>query len=115
MEIIRFTAEHITRAKQLARENYYEECAKVHILPQIEEIPDLKEFANNGLGGVAFEGSQMIGFLCYCCPWENAFDSLAIGTFSPIHAHGTIKDYKEKIYMKMYEKAAKVWVKHKIG
>lgn len=57
----------------------------------------------------------MIVFLWCRSLWENAFDFLAIGTFSPIHAHGTIKDYKEKIYMKMYEKAAKVWVEHKIG
>ena len=115
MEIVKFSREHIKEAKQIARENYYEECEKVHILPQIEEMPDLKDFADNGLGVAAFEGKQMIGFLCCHSPWENAFDSLAVGTFSPIHAHGAIKNDREKIYMKMYEKAAQVWVKHKIG
>ena len=66
----------------------------------MEKIPDLSDFAENGLGVVAFENGKMIGFLCCCRPWDNAFDSTAKGTFSPIHAHGTVAENRERIYKK---------------
>ena len=84
-------------------------------LPEIESIPDLEYFAWNGLGVAALEGDQLIGFLCCYEPWDNAFDSAAKGTFSPIHAHGAIKENRQMIYKRMYQYAAEKWVKHKIS
>lgn len=94
--------------------NYNEEREFVPALPCVTVLPDLSDFANNGLGVVAFEGDQMVGFLCCYSPWEHAFNSNAIGTFSPIHAHGAIKKNRSRIYQRMYQVAASKWIKHQI-
>lgn len=39
---------------------------------------------------------------------------MAKGTFSPIHAHGAIKENRPMIYKRMYQYAAEKWLKHKI-
>lgn len=114
MRIVDFDKSHVKSALQIAKDNYYEERLLVPVLPEIEAVPDLEYFASNGLGVAALEGNQLIGFLCCYEPWENAFDSMAKGTFSPIHAHGTIKEDRQMIYKRMYQYAAEKWVKHKI-
>lgn len=86
----------------------------VTILPEITQMPDLNEFVSNGLGVAAFENDIMVGFLCCYSPWKDAFGSTAKGTFSPIHAHGAIKENRGMIYKKLYEAAAKKWVENKI-
>lgn len=102
-------------ARKISISNYNEEREYVQILPCIDVFPDLEQFANNGLGVVAFDGNRMVGFLCCCKPWNNAFGSKSIGTFSPIHAHGAIKDNRSMIYKRMYQVAAEKWVKNKIA
>ena len=57
----------------------------------------------------------MLGFLCCHEPWEHAFQSLAKGTFSPIHAHGSVKENRGKVYQRMYQAAAEKWVKKGIA
>lgn len=115
MEIVDFETKHIEEAELIAMCNYQEERERVPILPSLNEVPDLKEFADNNLGVAAFEQGKMVGFLCCYKPWDNAFNSKAIGTFSPIHGHGAVKENRDKIYKKMYEAAAKKWVEEKIA
>ena len=114
MKIYDFEKKHIKEAKLIALSNYKEECECVPILPFIEIVPDLEEFVDNRLGVVAYEAEKMVGFLCCYNPWQNAFDSRAIGTFSPIHAHGAVKENRNLIYKRMYQAAAEKWVDHKI-
>lgn len=120
MIITDFTHKHIEEALKIAKANYEEERHFVPILPTFDTLPDLEEFAENGLGVSAFEGNKMVGFLCCYKPWNNAFTTYAKGTFSPIHAHGAMNENREKIYKRMYQAAAKKWVNagissHSIG
>lgn len=115
MNIIDFNQNHLQQASMLALENYKEERERVPALPVLEQIPDLNEFAVNGLGVAALdEEGHLIGFLGCFEPWDNAFDSNARGTFSPIHAHGAVKEKRDEIYKRMYQYAADKWVKHQI-
>jgi GNAT superfamily N-acetyltransferase len=114
MKIYDFEMKHLEAASLIAIANYNEEREHVPVLPAIEMIPSLEHFASNGLGVVAFEEDRMVGFLCCYKPWENAFNSKAKGTFSPIHAHGAVKENRSMIYKRMYQAAAEKWVKHEI-
>ena len=114
MNIIDFEKKHIEEAKKIALENYYEERQLVKELPEITDIPDLEIFAENGLGVAAFDSGKMVGYLCCFSPWNNAFDSTAKGTFSPIHAHGAVSENREMIYRRMYQAAAAKWVRNNI-
>lgn len=112
MRIVDFTIEHIAQAKQIVRQNYEAERRFVNMLPSVNEYPDLKPFAENGLGVAAFEGGDMVGFLCSELPFSNAFRSTdATGVFSPIHANGTVPENRTQIYARMYQSAAEKWVK----
>ncbi len=114
MKILEFDKKHLESAKLIAATNYNEEREYVPILPGIDVLPDLEYFASNGLGVTAFDGDRLIGFLSCYEPWDNAFNSRAKGTFSPIHAHGAVKENRRLIYQKMYQAAAEKWVKRNI-
>lgn len=114
INILDFNENHIEMAEKIALMNYCEEKAIVTELPQIDKLPDLLPFAVNGLGAAAFNDDKMIGFLCFYNPWDNAFNSTARGTFSPIHAHGAIKEKRGMIYKRLYQSAAGKLIKHKI-
>ncbi len=116
MIITDFEQKHLKEAQALALSNYYEEREYVKALPETEWIPDLTMFVENGLGVAAIgEDGSLIGFLCCFEPWENAFGSMAIGTFSPIHAHGAVKEKRAEVYKRMYQYAAEKWVKRGIA
>ena len=51
MEILNFEEQHINKATELALADYYDERQFVIELSQIYDIPDLNDFAENGLGG----------------------------------------------------------------
>lgn len=114
MKFKEFGIEDKKAAAKLALSNYEEERKQVTSLPAIKEVPCLEYYADNGLGIAAYEGKELIGFLACNDPWNRAFDSTAVGTFSPIHAHGAIKENRGRIYERLYQEAARVWVKHKI-
>lgn len=114
MIIVDFEKAHIEEARAIALENYNEERQFVGALPAMDGVPDLGCFAENGLGVAAFENGKMTGFLCCCSPWNNAFDTAAMGTFSPIHAHGAVSENRGMIYRRMYQAAAEKWVKNNI-
>lgn len=115
IKIIEFDERHIKEASFIAMENYNEERSHVQTLPMVETLPDFKHFAENGLGVAAFDEKRMLGFLCCFEPWDNAFNSTARGTFSPIHGNGAIKENRGYIYKKLYQAAAEKWIKHKIA
>ncbi|MBD5105205.1 MAG: GNAT family N-acetyltransferase [Ruminococcaceae bacterium] len=112
MDILNFEKKHIEKATAIARANYYDERQFVKELPQVRDIPDLNGFAENGLGVVAFEDEKMIGFLCCCAPFDNAFRSTDVrGIFSPMGANAAISKNRSKIYAAMYQVAGAKWVK----
>ena len=114
IKIVDFSKNHIEDAVKIALMNYDEEKATVNELPQIDRLPDLECFADNGLGVAMYNNNDMLGFLCCYAPWNNAFNSTAKGTFSPIHAHGAILENRATIYKKLYQAAAEKWVRNGI-
>lgn len=110
IQIRDFKKEHIEEAQTIAISNYLEEHAAVPILPEIDRLPELTGFADNGLGVVMFDDGKMTGFLCCYEPWEKAFNSTARGTFSPIHAHGAVTANRDMIYKRLYQTAAEKWI-----
>lgn len=112
MEIVTLKQEHLREATELAYQNYQEEKRASNILPEITELPDLTCFTENGFSVVALEGEKLVGFLGCYNPWDNAFDSTAKGTFTPIHAHGCVKENRARIYGAMYQKMAELLVSH---
>ena len=113
IKITNFEKIHIEKAKALALMNYNEERTFVTDLPYIQKLPELENFADNDLGVSMFKEDTMVGFLCCYDPWENAFDSMAKGTFSPIHSHGAVFENRSMIYKKLYQAAAEKWVEKK--
>ena len=110
MRIADFTAAHIEQAAQIAIQNYREERGHVPVLPPIETVPSLMSYARNNLGVAAFEGDQMVGFLCAAGPFQNAFGSTdAVGVFSPMGANGAVCDNRAKIYARLYQAAGEKW------
>ena len=88
-----------------------DEREHVSSLPPVSSVPDLRPFAENGLGVAAFEGDAMIGFLCCVSPFKNAFRSTkATGVFSPMGAHGAAGD-RGSIYARMYREAGEKWAR----
>ncbi len=106
ISIVDFTHNHIPEASAIALACYNEERQFIPVLPRFDCVPDLTVFAGNHLGVGAFDGTAMVGFLCFYSPWENVFTTKAKGTFSPIHAHGTISENREFIYKRLYQAAA---------
>lgn len=112
MQIYDFTVSHIEEAAQLAKQCYERERGFVPDLPFVEVIPDLKPYADNNLGVVAYEGDTMTGFLCCVLPFTNAFASTyAVGVFSPMGANGAIGENRAKIYARMYQAGSEKWVR----
>ncbi len=115
MRIIDFTRAHITEAYALAMSSYAEEREYVQELPIVDSLPDISDFADNGLGVAAVEGERLMGFLSFYQPWDNAFGSGSRGTYAPIHAHGAVYENRERIYKRMYQVAANKLVRAGVG
>lgn len=120
MQIVNFSSSHIPQAMALALAQYEEEREQTAGLPPIAHTPDLREFVRSAPGVAAVEGEQLVGFLCGNPPRENAFHAAARGIFSPIHAHGAVRQNRADIYARLYQAAAAQWVRagiayHSIG
>lgn len=112
MDIVNFETKHIREAMELALAAYYEERQHVMELPQIDDIPDLYDYAENGLGVAAFDNNKMTGFLCCCEPFDNAFRATDVrGVFSPMGANAAVSKNRSKIYATMYQAAGEKWIK----
>jgi len=109
MQIVNFTEAHASQAMRLAQAAYEEERVLVPALPDMQ-IPDLRHFARNNLGVAAFEGGEILGFLCAQGPFKKAFGTTPVkGVWSPSHAHAAIGD-RARVYHRMYQAAAQKWV-----
>ena len=112
MDILNFEKKHVKETTEIALANYYDERQFVKELPQVSDIPDLNDFAGNGLGVAAFENQKMIGFLCCYEPFDNAFRATDVrGIFSPMGANAAVSNNRSKIYAAMYQAAGAKWVK----
>lgn len=113
----RMNHNHIESAAKLAMAEYFEECDAVPILPKLDYsnlfCKMIMELTDHNLGIVAIENGHMVGFLTCYKPWDNHFGT-TMGTFSPIHAHGTIKENRNRIYSQLYQAASDKWVKQGI-
>ena len=114
LKIVKLEKEHLIEAEQLAMENYQEECSKVNSLPMVTKLPELEVFTQNDFGVAAFEGDVMVGFQGCYNPWNRAFDSNVKGTFTPVHAHGCVRENRARIYERMYQHMAKLLVEQEI-
>jgi len=111
LEIVKLEKAHLIEAERLAMENYQEECSKVNSLPMVTKLPELEVFTQNDFGVAAFEGDVMVGFQGCYNPWNRAFDSNVKGTFTPVHAHGCVRENRARIYERMYQSMADELVK----
>jgi len=112
LQILDFTTAHIEQAVQIALQNYEEERGFVPALPLIDKWPDLNRFAENNLGVAAFDGGELIGFLCGHGVWENAWGIQGLrNVFSPMHANGSIPENRAKIYARLYQAAGEKWAR----
>jgi len=114
MKIVDFKHGHVEKAMEIAMASFMQERQHVPMLPQVASVPDLTHFADNQLGVAAFEGDQMIGYLCAYYPREDAFGTTNVrGTFTPIQAHGVVYNpayNRDRIYSLLYQAAAQKWV-----
>lgn len=115
MKIVDFTVEYAAAAELLAKDNYREEREHVSCLPEVRELTELQELAENGFGVAAVEDDRLLGFWTYIGPWENEFGSRVQGIFSPVHAHGAIKENRADIYRRMYQTLAEKLVQKGIA
>lgn len=110
-----FGKEHVEAAMQIALENYREEREYVPELPEDAKIEDIGSIIEEGYGVVALSEGQVVGYLCFYDPWPGAFDTEdALGTFSPLHANGAVKENRYRIYQDMYAYAAGYLAKNRI-
>lgn len=107
MKITDFTARDIDKARELVMQNYQEEREANGDLHNIDNLPDLSEFTESGLGVAMYEGDEMLGFLCT----EVSERFGALRAFCPIHGHGAVKKDRGKIYSRLYQAAAEKWLK----
>lgn len=112
IDVLNFEKKYVKEATTIALASYYDERQFVKELPQVCDIPDLNAFAENGLGVAAFENGKMIGFLCCCEPFDNAFRATDVrGIFSSMGANAAVSKNRSKIYTAMYQAAGAKWVK----
>ena len=112
IELLDFKETDTVQASRLAQENFEEERGFVPALPKIAALPELAYFAHNGNGCTAFEKRRMVGFLCFYPPIGDAYGTTGVkGTFSPIHAHGAVKENRSRIFSLLYQAVADRLVK----
>lgn len=112
MRVTDFLHDHIEEALNLAKLNYEQERKLVPTLPSISMLPSLKRFADNGLGVAAFNGNDLVGFMCCGVPYDNAFSSTDVkGVFSPLGANAATLDNRARIYATMYQAAGEKWAR----
>jgi len=104
---------HIEYAAKVALAEYHEEYNAVPLLLKGDYYSNLckmiSELIDLNLGTVAIEDGKVIGFLTCYHPMNNHFGT-TLGTFSPIHAHGAVKENRRRIYSRLYQVAAEKWV-----
>lgn len=111
MEIKLFNIEHIERAQEMALSAYQREREVVPCLPLSDTVPELSEFAGNGMSVAAVEDGQLTAFLCAYPPFDNAFGTTGVkGVYVPPYGHGNVSQNRSRLYGSLYEAAARLWV-----
>lgn len=109
LEIEPFRPVFYEQAESLARLNYEEERTRLHTLPEIGNFPSLERIAGVSPGFAAVENGNLVGFICGIEP-GGVHSGQGRRIFVPIHAHGAVKENRNRIYSRLYEAAAKAWV-----
>jgi len=108
---------HIEDAARIAISEYHEERSAVPILPDREYFDIfcklIGQLIEHKLGVAAIENGKTVGFLTCYKPWGGHFGN-TLGTFSPVHAHGTVKENRRRIYSELYQAASEKWVKESV-
>lgn len=112
MIIEKLNKTYINEIVQIALDNYKEEIQLI-CLPSVNNAYDviynyLLRLIDNDLGIVALEQGRVVGYITGI-NINNLFGNVR-GIFSPIHAHGAVKENRKKIYKHLYQKAAEIWV-----
>lgn len=108
MDFVTFEKKHMEEAMKIAWDNYLEEREFVPELPKDASLQSLDYFAENGLGVAALENGKMLGYMCVYEPWSGAFDTQdSLGTFSPLHGNGAVKENRYRIYQNLYAEIGK--------
>lgn len=107
MNIVELERCHIPAIAALAR-HQHDRARKSVNLPDAP-LPDLSCLVN-GLGVVAMEAHQVVGFLGSTGPWPNQFGTQMPGVYSPLEAHGAVEENAIRIWQSMYQAAAERWV-----
>ena len=112
MQIVDFLRDHIEDAIQLVRQNRERERVFVPACPMTPTLPDMNQFADNNLGVTAFEGDEMVGFLCSYPPIMRPFRLEGVmGAYSPKCANAAIGQNRAAVYAQMYQRAADKWAR----
>lgn len=107
MNIVQLEPCHIPAITALAQHQHDQARQRLN-LPDAP-LPSLSYLAN-GLGVVALEADQVVGFLGSTGPWPNQFDTQTPGVYSPLEAHGALDGTGARIWQRMYQAAAERWV-----
>ncbi|MBQ4640748.1 MAG: GNAT family N-acetyltransferase [Clostridia bacterium] len=110
MHITDFLPCHAAAASLIAKKQYNELKSLIPCLPADPPFPALENLAN-GLGVAAYEGEQMVGYLCAWEPFPHMFGTRWPGVFSPVEAHGVTGENPVRIWQKLYQAAAEKWEK----
>lgn len=107
MNIVELERSHIPAITAMAQHQHNQTRQRVNLPDAL--LPDLSYLAN-GLGVVAMEAGQVVGFLGSTGPWPDQFGTQVPGVYSPLEAHGTVEENAVRIWQRMYQAAAERWV-----
>lgn len=104
----------VNKALKLIVDNYEGIIKEIGYLPPVESYLDnlkakVKSLFKEGLGVSALYKGEYLGFLIGYKVKE-LFGSDK-GIYIPLYGHGIVKNDKKRIYEKLYENAAEIWVK----
>lgn len=110
MQITPFLPCHAAAASLLLKKQYQQQRSQVPCLPPSPAFPSLEKLAN-GLGMAAFEGEEMVGYLCAWEPFPHMFGTRWPGVFSPVEAHAASGSDPLRTWQRLYQAAAQTWEK----
>ncbi|MDR0530506.1 MAG: GNAT family N-acetyltransferase [Oscillospiraceae bacterium] len=112
MTITDFTADYIEQATALVQQNHEQERGFCPFLPANNNLPDMKQFADNQLGVAAIENGEMVGFLCSYPPIQRPFQlENVLGAYSPKCANAAVGSNRAVVYAQMYQAVADKWAR----
>jgi len=114
MEFVKFTADLVPAAEALAAAAYEAERRAVPSLPEAA-VPSLLCFTDWDTSIAAVEDGKLLGFLAAYPPFFPAFTTNVSGAYSPAQAHGVLPGYEARVWPRLYQAAAELWVRAGCG